>query len=83
MSTIYEKKNGEKSSLKNIRLSNEELDKWDSKEIHDFLQGKNPNNNEAQNELLKQLFELMGKMEFVGEVDDSDVELLEKIKKVM
>ena len=44
-----------KKNLKNIWLSDEEVNKWDPKKIHEFL---NSNGSETK-ELLRQLYDIM------------------------
>lgn len=48
--------------VKTIKLDENEVQFWDSKVIHEFLQGKGKNK-----QLLKDLYELMGNMKFEDE----------------
>ena len=61
---------------KSIKLDENELLNWDSKAIHKFLQGKFENKT-----LLKELYDFMGKMEFIGDVSPEDEKFLELIDK--
>lgn len=50
---IYPKDDGTTTYLKAIRLPKEELDNWDSKAIHEFLQGNTKSNDALKINLLK------------------------------
>ena len=61
---------------KSIKLDENEVQFWDSKAVHEFLQGKN-----KYKILLKRLYILMGNMEFEEdyEVTPEDEELVDDV----
>ena len=84
----YPKNNGEITKIKTIRLSQEEEANWDSKEIHNFLQGLTQTNDSIRINTLKNklqwLYNFMSeKCEINGEIGPEDIEQLKKIKEVM
>jgi len=85
---IYSKNNGETTKIKTIRLTQEELSNWDSKAIHEFLQGVTRSSDSIQINALKNKLQwlysfLSEKCEIKGEIDPEDIERLKQIKEVM
>jgi len=62
------------TKTKSIKLDEKELPNWDSKKVHEFLQGIHESKT-----LLKQLYGLMGKMEFIKDITPEDMKFIEKI----
>ena len=52
--STYTKNNGEITKIKTIRLTQEELSNWDSKAIHEFLQGNTKSKDSIRINTLKE-----------------------------
>ena len=59
---IYPKNNGEITKIKTIRISQEEEANWDSKAIHEFLQGNIQSNDSIKNSKLTVDLRILKKM---------------------
>ena len=85
---IYPKNNGEITKIKTIRLSMEELSNWDSKAIHEFLQGNTQSNDSIKisklKHYLKGLYDIMNtKMDPNANLKPENMELLLNIEEVI
>ena len=86
--STYPKNNGEITKIKTIRLTQEEEVNWDSKAIHDFLQGLDKSNDSIKintlKHYLKGLYDIMvNKMDPNSSLDTIEKELLKNISEVV
>lgn len=85
---VYPKNNGEITKIKTIRLSREEEANWDSKAIHEFLQGNTKSNDSIKINTLKRylkgLYDIMNKkMNPNANLEPEELKLLLNIEEVI
>ena len=87
----YPRNDGTKTYLKNIRITKEENDNWDSKAIHEFLQGLDKSNDSIRISVLKRylkgLYDIMenkfSHFELEKAYSPEEMELLLKIEEIV
>ena len=84
----YPKNNGEITKIKTIRLTQEEEANWDSKAVHEFLQGNTMSNDSIKISKLKTMLSglygiMNNNMNPKKQLEPEDMELLLNIEEVI